>query len=494
MKEESTLKIWERILFVFVPLVCLFQILLIPPTHLGEGLGYDGVWYHKPAVDLFSKIDNYHLFRIFPSALVFCARKLFHLDNSIATTVWLFQWLNFSFLLGSLIFYLKIKKLLEFKPAQSLAFFVFVFLNFSAVKELVYNPIMTEGGTLFISMGLIYSHIKKHDLLLLLFLVLGLFTLPIISLFFFLYRILEKAPEIPNNEEVTELFNRFYFLVPVLVSVLFGGISAFIVLYLGYTTIYTFPDSIHVPTFPVVILINSTFIYLMIKRFRPFFEQLFLLIRSIRVLLFQKWTIYFFLFFFVQMVVSKINNYHLLGYGSLMVGYPIYINLKPLIGLVDNLSFYGPIIFVFLLNFYQKKEEKLTVSEWFLQFIFLFIIIKPEARATLFLLPFMALFLVNKIDFESFSTKEIVGISLIGLFFTKFWFPVHWAEFPAGHLLFSPETGQAIYQQFPAQFYFMFQGIMVSYGNYFITVGFEILAGILLFRMMKRKENSLVHF
>jgi len=489
LKENSVLKYWEFALIFSLPAICLFQILFLPATQLGAGLGYDGVWYFKPSVDLFSRIDNYHLFRIFPPALVYAARKAFGLNDSIETTVRLFQWLNFILLLGSIGFFLKIRQLFQYKTAQSLVFFVFVFLNFTFLKESIYNPIMTESTSIFISLGLIYFYYSRQNGMVALFLFLALFTLPIIALFFFLYRILENAPDNAENPEVSQLFDRFYYLVPLLVCLLFGAISSVIVYYLGYTTIYTFPDSIHVPSFPLVILINATFIFFMIKRFRPFFERLFLQIRTFRVLLLQKWTLYFFLFFVIQMVVSKVNNYHLLGYGSLMVGYPIYINLKPLIGLVDNLSFYGPIIFVFLIYFFRNQNQKFKLSDWFLQFIVMFIIIKPEARATLFLLPFMALFLIDKIDFNTWSNRNLIGLGLIGLFFSKLWFPVHWAQFPSGHLLFSPQTDQSIYQQFPAQFYFMFQGIMVSYGNYFITFGLEIAAGLILYQMMRQKPS-----
>lgn len=492
MKDGSVLRNWERVLIFSLPVICLLQIIFLPYTQLGAGLGYDGVWYFKPSVNLFSKIDNYHLFRIFPSALVFFARKALNLNDSIETTVRLFQWLNFALLLGSIWFFIKIRRLLQFNQAQSLVFFVFVFLNFTFLKESVYNPIMTESTSIFISLGIIYFYYNKQNGLLALFLFLALFTLPIISLFFFLYRILEKAPDQVENHEVKQIFDRFYFLVPLLVSLLFGSISAAIVYYLGYTTIYTFPDAIHVPSFPLVILINATFIYLMIKRLRTFFERLFLQIRHIKVFLFQKWTLYFLLFFVVQSVVGRINDYHLLGYGSLMVGYPIYINLKPLIGLVDNLSFYGPVIFVFLIYFFKTKNLDFKLSDWFLQFIVLFIIIKPEARATLFLLPFIAIFLIQEIDFSNWSTRHLVFLSILGLFFSKCWFPVHWAQFPAGHLLFSPETDQTIYQQFPAQFYFLFQGIMVSYSNYFITLGLEILAGIIIFKMMQSQTKTMV--
>lgn len=491
MKEGAVLKNWERILIFSLPVICLLQIVFLPYTQLGSGLGYDGVWYFKPSVNLFSKIDNYHLFRIFPPAMVFITRKALGLDGSIETTVRLFQWLNFTLLLGSLVFFVKIRQLLRLEPAQSLVFFVFVFLNFTFLKESVYNPIMTESTSIFISLGIIFFYHNKQNALLSLFLFLSLFTLPIIALFFFLYRILEKAPDQVESPEVKHIFDRFYFLVPLMVSLLFGAISAVIVYHLGYTTIYTFPDAIHVPTFPVVLLINGTFIFVMIRKLRPFFEAIFLQIRNLKVFLFQKWTLYFLLFFVIQSVVSKLNDFHLLGYGSLMVGYPIYINLKPLIGIVDNLSFYGPVIFVFLLYFFRNQDQDFSLSDGFLQFIVLFIIIKPEARATLFLLPFIAIFLIHRIDFTSWPVKHLIGLSLLGLFFSKCWFPLHWAQFPAGHLLFSPETDQAIYQQFPAQFYFMFQGIMVSYSNFFITVGLEIAAGLIILQMMKTRQGDL---
>jgi hypothetical protein len=195
--------------------------------------------------------------------------------------------------------------------------------------------------------------------------------------------------------------------------------------------------------------------------------------------------------FFFQFVLGRVNNNQVIGYSAISVGYPIYINLKPLIGIVDNLSYYGPVLFVFLFLFFKNGNfENWGFKGYFLFFFLFLLIIKPEARHTLFLIPLLSITILDFIDDKILNFRFILFVSAAGLFFSKFWYPVHWADFPPTHLLFSPSTEQAIYQQFPVQHYFMFIGPMMGHAEYFVFLALELIFGFFFYKFLVKKELS----
>ena len=378
----------------------------------------------------------------------------------------MFQWLNFSFLLGSLAFAKAIIETRHLERPLSFLFLVFVFLNFNVGKELAFNPVMTDNATLFLSLGIVFFHGSRRFVWLGIFLLMSMFTMPIVALFYPIYFLLgELKPNI--NTRAALIIDRYFKIVPVAVSACFIAISAAIVYYLKRTTVYTFPDEINVAFFPLVLAVNTVFIYVFVLRFKPFFLQLFFCLQSVKSWISNRWTWAIVAVFVLQFLVAKINNYHLLGYSGLLVGYPIILNLKPLIGLVDNLNFYGPVVFLFLIYFFRSGSRlEIPVQEWFLLFLFFIIIIKPEARHTLFLIPPIALFLLRFLSGYILSRRFVGSVLACGFLFAKTWYPAHWAIFPPAHLLFTPQTDPAIFQQFPIQHYFMHQGPMISWPAY----------------------------
>ena len=493
-KKSNVFSIIENILIAFILLVVLISLAYLPPISLAEGLGYDGVWYHSPAVNLFSKIDNYHLFRIFPSALVFCLRKAFGFDNSIQSTVFLFRWLNFGFLIGTLVFFKLIVAKLKFTGPISILLLVFIFFNFNVCKEIVFNPVMTDNCTFFLSIGILYFYLGGHFIPLFCFLIVSIFTMPIVALFyptFFLFYEMDSS----DKQKIgwIKAIENFFWIFPLFLAIGFMVISSVIVYYFKRITVYTFPAEIDLRFFPFILVINAAFIFYFILKFKLFFVQLLFKIQNIRSWIYSKWIISIVGLFIFQFIVSKINNYHLLGYSGLLVGYPIILNLKPLIGLIDNLNFYGPVIFVFLIYFFfQLSSMEIRISDWFLMFFFFLIIIKPEARHTLFLLPLMSVFLCRFLSGFQISTRFLIVVLAIGAIFSKFWYPTHWAIFPPAYLIFSDATDPKIFQQFPIQHYFMFQGPMMSTISYLIILCLELLCFWFIFKEFnKLKINSL---
>jgi len=483
----------ENLLIAFILLVVLLNLAYLPPVSLAEGLGYDGIWYHSPSVNLFRKIDNYHLFRVFPSALVFGLRRAFSFDDSIQTTVFLFRWLNFGFLIGTLIFFKLLSARLKLSGPVSILLLVFIFYNFNVFKELAFNPVMTDNCTLFLSIGILYFYLGKQFIPLFGFLLVSIFTMPIVALFYPIFFLLNEMDDSNKQDEATsKLIESYFWIIPISVAIGFAAASSVIVYYFNRITVYTFPDQIDFRFFPFILLINAAFIFYFILKFKPFFIQLFFKVRNIRIWIFSKWTMTIIGFFVFQFIVSKINNNHLLGYSGLLVGYPIILNLKPLIGLVDNLNFFGPVIFIFLIYFFWNREKmEIRLADWFLMFFFFLIIIKPEARHTLFLLPLVSVLLCRFLNGFQISNRFLFVVVLVGMFFSKFWYPTHLALFPPAHIIFSKVTDPEIFQQFPIQHYFMFQGPMMSTTSYLIILLVEVFFLRFLFKEFNRlKINS----
>jgi len=203
----------------------------------------------------------------------------------------------------------------------------------------------------------------------------------------------------------------------------------------------------------------------------------------------NKWIFWLFFAFIFQFILGKINNNQVVGYSAISVGYPIYINLKPLIGVVDNVSYFGPVLFVFLFLFFKDRNfENLKFHDYFLFFFIFLLIIKPEARHTLFLIPLLSITILEFLNEKVLNTKFIFFVTFSGLLFSKFWYPVHWAHFPPTHLLFSPLTDQSLYQQFPVQHYFMFIGPMMGHLEYFVFLVFELIFGIVFYKYFINKQ------
>ena len=483
------LRVYLAFLVSFIILNLGVQILCFPYIDMANGLGYDGVWYQNPSLSLLSKVDNYHLFRVFPSKVAFMFRNIFALDDSIQTTVRIFQLINFLFVGFAIILISNISKLKRYSLRKKIVLFVFCFLNFSISKDFAFSPVMTEASGFLLSVAILWAYLKRFNFLLYLFLFLSFFCIPAITVF---YLVWFWTNDLDVSEEVEILsFNRLYFYFSFFITISFALVSIIIIYGFHRVTLFTFPDDINLYLFPVTLILNSYLIFLIINKFREFVLRGFSVFRSLFRYLNSRWVFLLISAFFFQFVLGRVNNNQVIGYSAISVGYPIYINLKPLIGIVDNLSYYGPVLFVFLFLFFKNGNfENWGFKGYFLFFFLFLLIIKPEARHTLFLIPLLSITILDFIDDKILNFRFILFVSAAGLFFSKFWYPVHWADFPPTHLLFSPSTEQAIYQQFPVQHYFMFIGPMMGHAEYFVFLALELIFGFFFYKFLVKKELS----
>ena len=475
------------ILVLFVLVALGGQILFLPYIELAHGLGYDGSWYHQPSLTLFGKVDNYHLFRIFPSKIAFFIRDLLGLDEKIGTTVRIFQVENLVFVGLTIWLLFKISAFKSYTGLKQMLFFIFCLFNFSVFKEFAFNPVMTDAMGFFLSTLIYWLHLKKSTFWLILALLAAMFCMPIIPVFYLLWFLLESLEETTIEQTELPVFQRYFPLIPVGVGLAFVGISAIIVFYFKRISVYTFPDEINLFLFPFTLLCNFLALWGIISRFKGFFlKGFFVAVKPFQVLK-NKWFLILLAFLIFQNRAAHINNHFMIGYSGLFVGYPIILNLKPLIGIVDNLNFYGPVMFLFLISFFrQPSGSRKPMQQDFLFLIFFLIILKPEARHSLFLIPLLSATLLDSLPVHLINIRFTGLVAVLAMLFSRFWYPTHWAHFPPPHLLFSPETDQKIYQEFPVQHYFMFQGPMMAHGPYFVFLAINLLVGYLLWKEFSR--------
>jgi hypothetical protein len=473
-------------LVLFVCLVLGGQMLFVPYIELAHGLGYDGCWYHQPSLSFLGKVDNYHLFRILPSKLGFLLRYTLGLDEKIDTTVRIFQFLNLLFVILTIGLLNKISSIKGYTPLKKFLFFLLCLFNFSVLKEFSFNPVMTDAMGFFLSTLILWLSLKKHTYWLILALVAALFCLPIIPVFYLIWFLLQSFDSEKIEETKLIIFEKFFRFIPMVIGFSFVLISSIIVLYFKRTSVYTFPDEINLVLFPISLLCNFWAFWFVTSRLKLFFfKGLSLIFKPFKILT-NPWFVLLATLLLFQNFASNLNNKFMIGISGIFVAYPINLNLKPFIGIVDNLSFYGPVVFLFLILFIRQSSLKNPpLHQGFLYLIFFLVILKPEARHSLFLIPLISLTVLDSIP-SHLITVRFAGITaIIAAIFSKFWYPTHWAHFPPPHLLFSSETNQKIYQEFPVQHYFMFQGLMMAHWPYFLFLLLNLVTGYFFWLELK---------
>lgn len=472
--------------FLLIFGINLFQIGFWPFTNLAEGMGYDGIWYYKPANVFWPKTDNYHLFRQLPSTFVYFIKKFIFQPYDYFNTAKAYQVFNLMCNGLALIFAHLIAKKLRFEFWEQALFLGFVFFNFHILKDEVYNPVMTDTLVHLLGLMLLYFYLVKNTLGYFVTTFCFLFTFPIGGFIAQAFYVLNRAKPVEGENLIPDRwFKNLFFGF----AIFFLLATSAIVYGLKRITVLTFPDDINIYLFPLTIVITSFAIFKIMAWHQNLFQVSFLRIRSLRSV-FSPIFYIFMIGFLVYLIAPKFNNMPAKGFtGNFTISPPLYMTLKPLIGLFDHIMFFGPVVLLYLfllpknLQKYQKDDSFLFVS-----FLFCFFMLKPEARHSLFLLPLISVAVVQSMPKNFFLAKKALPFLFFCLIFSKFWYPCHLAIFPPGYEIFTSKVNHAIFQKFPVQHYFMFQGPMISHANYFLWLLIILPMAWICFQLTK--ENS----
>jgi hypothetical protein len=463
-------------------LVNLFQIWYLPFINLADGLGYDGSWYLNSTNTFLPPIDDYHLFRVLPATLVYGLKCLFGFGDSTLESVKMFQYFNLGTILLSLVIIELICRFYSLSQNRKWIFYIFIYLNFHVLKDSVFNPVMTDSFAFFLALGLFYFTASNKKIWFIFFILLAFFTMPIMCIVYLSERILRNF-KFSNINSVGKIN-----LTRVLSGTLilgFTSLTSFLVLYLGRTTIVTFPDKINLGLFPLALVGTSVAIFFIFEVHSALFKNIIYVLKQVNK--FFTWEFGLLLILsVVKSILAHFNGMPPNGFrGIFIFGAPIYITLKPLIGIIDNIGYFGVVIiffFIFLPNFIATHKS--FISIYLLTLISCFFMLKPEARHGIMLLPLVGFLVTVSIPEKNLNRSFLILILGFGILFSKVWYPVHLAWFPPGYLIFTSAVNHDIFQEFPAQHYFMFQGPMMSHAAYFFWLAVESIAAIILFKQM----------
>ncbi len=448
-----------------------FQIHFLPVVGLGSGTGYDGVWYIQKATNLANKVDDYHLFRILPSYLCYYILDFFGIDKNWQKGIVVFQYLNLIGIQGFIWLSFRLIRHLKLGFKEALIYSLLAFFNFNFAREAYYNPVMTDTMAAMFSMGILVAHLERKKFLTIFWALPLMFTFPFGLLVFLVFNIFKPI-------DLTLIKSRLKPVVILIIACAYFLPSIFWYYYKGRLSVYTFPDSISPILFPITLIINGlAFTYFFSSLWRLFIPETYL-----KVLKEKSFSLTGIAAILIYLAGNKIliflnNNPNMNELRVFLGNYWTYLNLKPLIGLLDAVQFFGPVVCLVFVHWNKllNKSAEFGVKHIFVLFAALFLIFLPEARHSLCLLPYLLFLLFTYFDFSQIKTRFIWFLGFSALIVSRYYYPLNWARFPLNHLLFAKETDEAIYQQFPAQHFFMHSGITISHQNYFIFLPLGLL-------------------
>ena len=450
----------------------LIQIRFFEYTKLENGLGYDGGWYIHTAKNIFALTDNYHVLRQFPSFMVWITSKMLqYLSVKYINHVVVFQIYNLIYLAVSIFYIDKIANLLDFKNRKKIFLYILIFSGFFASRESMYLPVMTDICSFMQICALYYYFIsKKINLYSILFGLIAFFTNPMPLLIICILGIFSGYRQVKFKKDNTVLY------LSVLVFISFNVLFSGILIRHQVFTMWSYPDNaepklVYATNFIHSLLFSFLF-YIILRKF----DVINLLYQ------YKKINIWFLILFLVVISMIKLIQFaypvkFAYSLGATILVWSLFINMKPLIGLIDATSYFGIVIPIYLINIREINNffyQKFALGGVLVSLLGLTFLIKSESRHLLFFLPFMAIGVVHVIS--QFSEKFLVLSILIALFLSKIWYPLSLAEF---------DNEQ--YQQYPAQHYFAFLGPCLAWWPYYLFLTILILV-LSVFYFLKNRE------
>lgn len=155
--------------------------------------------------------------------------------------------------------------------------------------------------------------------------------------------------------------------------------------------------------------------------------------------------------------------------------------LHPAVALVAHVSYFGPIMLIPLLfpRRFKKELGKLDMPLRWTAMLGLSMLVASESRTAIVALPLIILLCVRTLNNQRITTAGIVILSIVAFLWSKVWFGINEGEM----------TGELV--EFPMQRFFMHIGPWMGTQAYLIQLAATVGTGIVLWFIIRRKENSL---
>jgi hypothetical protein len=159
----------------------------------------------------------------------------------------------------------------------------------------------------------------------------------------------------------------------------------------------------------------------------------------------------------------------------------------PLKFLVAHVTYFGPIVLLFVLFWKQFSEKLLTSDLGVLCFIGIHLAqsIAAESRQLIWAYPFLVFLLLTSIDKLSFKPSIVPVFLLTSLVFSRFWFPINRVPFPG-----LDDDPIAHFQSFPWQGFVMYHGPWISFDVYLVLLPIVIATGLFYHRFYAKPAKA----
>lgn len=454
----------------------LFQIFFTDYINMESGAGYDGGWYLDFSKNIFSKTDNYHIIRQFPSIAVWTFVKMLKLVHIDIYEVRVFQIFNLLYISITIVFINKISNFYKLNQYKKHFFFLLIFSGFYIIRDSFFNPVMTDICSYMETIVLYYYFISRKFNHKIVFLgLITLFTNPFPLIIISILGIFSKC--FPSKIEPRKGLNFSLYASAIMAGIVCLA-SSIILIHKQSYSYWVYPDeAIPVVVYPTIIfhsILLCYFFYQLLENID--FKKIIPSLVNIR---------YNFIFLLVSLVtvIKAVQFLYPIKFefvfASIVLVWTLFINMKPLIGFVDSTSYFGIIIPLAVIWFRPIGRflfQEFGLGAILISLIGLIFLFKSESRHSLFFIPLLAIGLVNA--GPQVSRKFLLICFVVSLFVSKFWYPLSLANF---------ENEQ--FQDYPAQHYFAFVGPCLAWGPYFLFL--LIFLGLLIFfNQLKRSESS----
>jgi len=459
-----------RIPFVFaapVLLACVgtVQIVAGEVIPVSGGLGWDGRFYANVAADLpravsGGEIDVYHVRRIVPSAMVWFALHALGrpLDAEHARET--FAWLNLAFQLLTLAAWTAAARRTGLDEGGLWLGFVLLFFNFANLKMPFYYAPLTDSAAQALGAALLYFHVARRPVGMVVVLVLGAFTWASFLVFgglLFVYPL-----------ESTELRRAPRWWPPVLVS---SAVIAFSALVLVHRA-----DVARLGGSAVAAVVVAAYLGRVVgdlaggDAVTPS-----LLLRRPAL---ARWAVVMALAAAAVVAARALGAPTRFGTGYFLRHLAIYSLARPGLFLVAHAAYFGLVVAVIAVFWPQVVASVHRLGTGFTLFVLAHLVwgIHPESRQIVDGLPALALVATSAASTRCWPRATIPTAAVLALIASKVWLPINHGGF----------LGRSDPETYPAQYYFMNQGPWMASGPYLVQAAALVAACALLWVVRRR--------
>ena len=456
---------------------------------VNEGTGWDGSFYCGIIMNfenliLSHGIDQYHMTRFLPFAIIHYLLRIFGVPITVQTAIVGVKFFN-AFLIMLLIWYFfKLSRLLSWDTKTEIIAFSLVFFNFPILKYYGYSPITTDCAALVLSYIAIYYYLSHNFYGEILVGLLALMTWPVlavISLALLLFPRDSVKPIIKTDlfSVRISLFIRMFFLFLPFFALIMN-------LYLNRLDISKIFISLRGETEPVVFVMSFLavlfFYYSSTKIFESNWQKIFELLLCRKTL----FKIVFGLFGFCFLYRSLTSFGGKSGYNFFLGEFLMmhWFSLTDVFIFLETPFMYlgiFPVLTIMCWKEIVSHVKDYGVGYFFVIALFLIMIMDIETRKLSAFIPFLLIPLIKCILSRNLKKWVVVTFPMLCLLTSLFWFEINTPD-----ILYAFDQSPYSYVYFPAQRYFMFFGPWQSHSVYLVTIIIEILLGSLIYVLYKR--------